>query len=149
MISDLDDIIEGIDKLLKTDEGFEAVKEGLMTQIEKYDFLGNYNYAYLINELDIEKISSWVVDQTMKKLDLAIMTGNYQSCLLWSRFLGELYKYELIKRSFLFDQIQRFLDLVKNDLGVVNIVCTVLETCQGYLSSKRVSSRNQRFLLLV
>ena len=49
--------------------------------------------------------------QTMKQLESAAISSSYQNCLLWSRFLGELYKYELIKRSFLFEQIHRFLEL--------------------------------------
>lgn len=37
----------------------------------------------------------------------------------------------------------------KGEVGVINLVCTVLETCYGYLDSKKVSTKNQRFLLLV
>ena len=69
--------------------------------------------------------------------------------MLWSRFLGELYKYDLMKRTSLFDQIYRFLEYGKGEIGVINLVCTILETCQGYLDSKKVLGRNQRFLLLV
>lgn len=35
--------------MIKTPEGLEAVKKKLIKQIEAYDFLGNYNYAYLVN----------------------------------------------------------------------------------------------------
>ena len=49
VIEDIDRIITGINKLLQSEKGVEAVREGLMAQIEKYDFLGNYHYAYLIN----------------------------------------------------------------------------------------------------
>jgi hypothetical protein len=52
IIDDIDRIISGIEKLIKTEEGLEAVKEKMLIQIEKYDFLGNYHYAYLINELN-------------------------------------------------------------------------------------------------
>jgi hypothetical protein len=82
-------------------------------------------------------------------LEEAVKTGNYQNCLLWSRFFAELYKYELIKRRFLFDKLQEFMNLGKGEVGVINLVCTVLETCHGYLDSKKISTRNQRFLLLV
>lgn len=81
----------------------------MIKQIEHYDFLGNYNYAYLVRELGINEITDYVVGQTVKRLEEAVKTSNYQNCLLWSRFLGELYKYDLIKRSFLFDQLRYFL----------------------------------------
>ena len=54
-----------------------------------------------------------------------------------------------MKRTSLFDQIYRFLEYGKGEIGVINLVCTILETCQGYLDSKKVLGRNQRFLLLV
>lgn len=41
------------------------------------------------------------------------------------------------------------MNLGKGEVGVINLVCTVLETCHGYLDSKKISTRNQRFLLLV
>jgi hypothetical protein len=125
------------------------VKEGLLTQIEQYDFLGCYNYAYLISELEVSSISEWIVAETIKRLTDAVLSGDYQICLQWARFLGELYKYQLIKRSFLFEQIQKFLEIGKSDIGVVNLVCTILETCQGYLESKRIAGKNQLFMLLV
>lgn len=85
----------------------------------------------------------------MARLEEAVKSSNYQNCLLWSRFLGELYKYDLIKRGFLFEQLLRFLKQGSGELGVINLVCTTLETCHGYLNSKRIPARNQRFLFLV
>ena len=31
----------------------EAIQSCLIKQIEKYDFLGNYNYTYMISELNV------------------------------------------------------------------------------------------------
>ena len=55
--------------MVNTPEGLEAVKERLIKQIEVYDFLGNYNYAYLINELAVKSITEWAVQETVRKLN--------------------------------------------------------------------------------
>jgi hypothetical protein len=111
--------------------------------------LGTYHYAYLINEIGVQEITDFIVTHTVQKLEEAVRAGDYQNCLLWSRFFGEQYKYDLVKRTFLFDKLKDFFNLGKGEVGVINLVCTVLETCHGYLDSKRIQSKNQTFLLLV
>ena len=48
VIDDIDDIIAGVEKLVKREGGVEAAREELLAQVGKYDFLGSYHYAYLI-----------------------------------------------------------------------------------------------------
>jgi hypothetical protein len=37
-------------------------------QISQYDFLGNYNYAFLLNELDLQEITDEVILKTLENL---------------------------------------------------------------------------------
>jgi hypothetical protein len=99
--------------------------------------------------LDSEPVIDFVVQKTVTLLEEAIRASNYQICLLWSRFLGELYKYNLIRRTYFFDQLSRFLKIGGSEITVINLICTVLETCENYLESKKISQRNQKFLFLV
>ena len=48
VIDKIENIIAGICKLIKRNGGLEAVREELMRQVGKFDFLGNYHYAYLV-----------------------------------------------------------------------------------------------------
>lgn len=48
VISEIHPIIDGILKLIKTPEGLLAVQKRLLTEVQEYDFLGNYHYAYLL-----------------------------------------------------------------------------------------------------
>lgn len=84
----------------------------LVRQIERYEFLGNYNYAYMISELNLPEITEYVVKKTIERLEEATRTGHFQNCLLWSRFLGELFKYNIIKRAFLFESLYKFLKMI-------------------------------------
>jgi hypothetical protein len=102
VIGDLDDMIREILKLIEKKDGMEALQVSLIKQIERYEFLGNYNYTYMISELNIPEITDYTVQKTIERLEEATRHGNYQNCLLWSRFFGELFKYNLIKRSYLF-----------------------------------------------
>ena len=68
VIDDIDDIIAGVEKLVKREGGVQAVREELLTQVGKYDFLGSYHYAYLIRQLDVDGISGWIVDEVVSKL---------------------------------------------------------------------------------
>ena len=82
-------------------------------------------------------------------MEQSIEEVSYQTCQLWSRFLGELYKYDLIKRSFLFQQLGRFVTLPpRNHILVLNLACTVLESCETYLTFKKIVANNQKFLFL-
>ena len=47
VIDDIEDIIAGITKLRKKNGGIQAIRKELLDQVGKYDFLGNYHYAYL------------------------------------------------------------------------------------------------------
>lgn len=102
VIDDLDDMIRETLKIMEKKGGLEALQMSLVKQIERYDYLGNYNYAYMLSELNLPEITEFVVKKSIERLEDSTRVGNFQNCLLWSRFLGELFKYEIIKRSFLF-----------------------------------------------
>ena len=53
VIEDLDDMIREILKVVDKEGGLAAVQASLIKQIERYDFLRNYNYAFMIGELNI------------------------------------------------------------------------------------------------
>ena len=52
VVEQTDEMIKEIDILMKKPEGVGAVQKSILKAIESYDFLGNYNYAYLLNELN-------------------------------------------------------------------------------------------------
>lgn len=47
----------------------KAIEKSIIRQISEYDFLGNYNYAYLLNELDLEEIIDYVIQKTIENLE--------------------------------------------------------------------------------
>lgn len=55
-------------KMMDKKGGVEALQVSLIKQIEKYEFLGNYNYTYMISELNIPAISDYVVAKTIERL---------------------------------------------------------------------------------
>ena len=127
----------------------EVFNRCLFDRILLYDFIGNYNYAYLLNELGVEEVTQYVIDKTISVLFESIKGYEYQRGMILSRFLGELYKYDLIKRSFLYYNLEQMLLLEGNELGVINAVCTVLDTCIGYLdTSKKTIAQNHKFRFL-
>ena len=68
VIDQLDDMIREIMKMMDKKGGVEALQVSLIKQIEKYEFLGNYNYTYMISELNIPAISDYVVAKTIERL---------------------------------------------------------------------------------
>ena len=48
IINEIDEIISGIKRIVRTSDGMKATQESIVKQISEYDFLGNYNYAYLL-----------------------------------------------------------------------------------------------------
>lgn len=88
VIDELDDMIREILKISEKKDGMEALQASLVRQIEKYEFLGNYNYAYMVSELNVPEITDFVVSKSIERLEEATRHGNFQNCLLWSRFLG-------------------------------------------------------------
>lgn len=55
----------GVLRLIKKSGGLEAVQKELLERIEQYDFLGNYHYAYLINELGVDDVTNWIINGTV------------------------------------------------------------------------------------
>lgn len=102
-------MIQGVFQVISKKEGLSAVKRSLLEQIEKYDYLGTYNYAYMLNKLDLQDISDGIACRTVERLEQHLRSCNPQNSLLLSRFFGEMYKYDLIKRSYLYDSLERFL----------------------------------------
>ena len=81
---------------MKKPEGVIAVKKSILKAIENYDFLGNYNYAYLLSELNYPKISNYITDMTIERLNKCLVDFENQKMMIWARFFAELYKYKLI-----------------------------------------------------
>lgn len=90
---------------MKTNQGFDALKVAFLRKIQKFDFMNNYNYAYLLEELKYNKLSDFVVERTIQNLLLYISNGENQKTILWAKFLAELYNYKIIERSLLFSTI--------------------------------------------
>ena len=63
-----------IDKLMKTPEGFEALKVEFLKTIERYDFLNSYNYAFLLDDLRYEELSNFIVDRTIQNITLCLVS---------------------------------------------------------------------------
>jgi hypothetical protein len=59
----------------------------------EYNFIGNYNYAFLLSDLNDENVISYILQNTSKLLFSFLKIYEYQKSMILSRFLGELYKY--------------------------------------------------------
>jgi hypothetical protein len=46
----------------------KAIQKSIIEQISQYDFLGNYNYSYLLNEIDLQEIIDYVIQKTIENL---------------------------------------------------------------------------------
>ncbi len=114
----------------------------------QYNFIGNYNYAFLLYELNDEKVTEYVVSNIISTLLASIKSYEYQRSMIAARFIGEMFKYELLKRSQLYNLLEDLLEIEGNQVGVINAVCTVLETCIGYLDSKKILAQNNKFRFL-
>eukprot|EP00919_Chromeraceae_sp_WS-2016_P076457 GHVR01180672.1.p1 GENE.GHVR01180672.1~~GHVR01180672.1.p1 ORF type:complete len:108 (+),score=6.46 GHVR01180672.1:4693-5016(+) len=57
IITDLNTIFEAVKEIIKTKEGLIAIKDTIILQIQRYNVLGNYNYAYLLDEIDDNELS--------------------------------------------------------------------------------------------
>lgn len=55
-------------KMMEKKGGVEALQLSLIRQIERYEFLGNYNYTYMISELNIPEITDYAVAKTIERL---------------------------------------------------------------------------------
>ena len=64
-----------------------------MERILEYNFIGNYNYAFLLSDLNNEDVISYVLENNSKLLFSFLKAYEYQKGMILSRFLGELYKY--------------------------------------------------------
>lgn len=58
--------------------------------------MNNYNYAYMLEELNYTKLSNYVVDRTIQNVLLYLASGENQKTILWAKFLAELYKYKML-----------------------------------------------------
>ena len=55
-------IMKEVDILMKEKGGPEALRKAFISAISKYDFLGNYNYAYLLEELQYPELTNYIID---------------------------------------------------------------------------------------
>jgi hypothetical protein len=39
--------------------------------------------------------------------------------------------------------------VASNEIGVIHALCFIFEACSGYLDTKKIGKKNERFLLLV
>ena len=142
VIEELDDMMTDIDELMKTPQGFEALKVQFLKTIEKFDFLNSYNYAFLLEDLQYDQLSNFVVDRTIQNLTLCLVSRENQKTILWGKFFAQLYKYKLLERSLLYSTIENLFKISNNEVGVINVICNILDACVGYLDSKKVSKNN-------
>ena len=70
---DSDQIINRIDELIKNEDGLSAIQDALLKSIESYDFLGNYHYAYLLDELNYPELSNYITDKTIANLHKCLL----------------------------------------------------------------------------
>lgn len=50
--------------------------------------MNSYNYAYLLQELQFNELSNYVVDRTIQNLSLCLASGENQRTILWAKFLA-------------------------------------------------------------
>ena len=93
-------------------------------------------------------MTEFIINNIISTLIESIKSYEYQRGMISARFIGEMFKYELLKKSQLYNTLEDVLLIEGNAIGVINTVCTVLETCVGYLDSKKILSQNNKFRFL-
>lgn len=102
------------------------MNRNLLQKILEYNFIGNYNYAFLLYELNDERVSEFIVNNIINNFISSIKAYEYQKGMISARFIGELFKYEMIKRAQLYKILEDLLLVETNQVGVINGICTVL-----------------------
>ncbi len=64
-----------IEDIMKTEEGFDAIKVAFLKNIENCDFMGSYHYGYLLGELNCQRFSNFIVERTIQNLILYLARG--------------------------------------------------------------------------
>lgn len=124
---ELEETLRKIKKLLAKGKLYlESLNRNLLQKILEYNFIGNYNYAFLLYELNDERVSEFIVNNIISNLNASIKSYEYQKSMISARFIGELFKYEMIKRAQLYKALEDLLLIDTNQVGVINGVCTVL-----------------------
>lgn len=124
---ELDDALKKIRKLIAKGKTYlESFYRILLQKILDYNFIGNYNYAFLLYELNDERVSEFIVTNIISNLMTSIKSYEYQKSMISARFIGELFKYEMVKRNQLYKILEDLLIIEANQVGVINAVCTVL-----------------------
>lgn len=88
IFEEIDEILEELQILMKRPEGMNAIRKMIMKKVEEFDFINNYNYAYLLQEMQNSDLSNFVVDRSIQMLYLYLLSSENQKTILWSKFIA-------------------------------------------------------------
>lgn len=77
--------------------------------IDQQDFLNSYYYASLIKDLHHKPLNQQVHTLAFSSITDSLTQMDAQRSVCWSRFLGELYTYEIVGRRRLIEDLTEIL----------------------------------------
>ncbi|KZV46480.1 hypothetical protein F511_10585 [Dorcoceras hygrometricum] len=128
---------------------------------------GKYSHIHLLASLTAclsryhEDFAVSVVDEVLEEIRLGLELNDYemqQKRIAFMRFLGELYNYELVDSSVIFDTLYLTLDFghgtmeqdildPPEDCFRIRIIFTLLQTCGHYFNKGSSKRKLDRFLI--
>lgn len=114
--------------------------------IDQQDFLNSYYYASLIRDLHHKPLNQQAHTLAFSSIIASLIQMDAQRSVCWSRFLGELYNYEIVSRRKLIENLTEILQKYQEAATLASslkCICATLETSKYYLKESEIS-RDQR-----
>jgi len=133
----------------------------VLLKVGKGRFSTLHNVASLVSGLATyhEEFGIRFIDALLEEIRMGLEMNNYtfnQRLILYVKFLGELYNYNLIEHNLIFDTLYFLLGLPdeeqhspfddKHNLFRIRLICTLLDTCGSYFKWGTHKKRLDRFL---
>jgi hypothetical protein len=128
-------ILKKMERLLKEDHP-QKVLQFVAAGIDHKDFLNSYYYASLIRDLNHKPLHQQVHALALSSITVSLPLLDAQRSVCWSRFLGELYNYEIISRRKLIEDLTDILQRYQEAATLsssLKCICATLETAKHYL----------------
>ena len=142
--------VSELQKVLVDNEDYlNILMTRLLKQIPKHQYIENYLLAVLVEKFNSKELIAALKHTVKEKLIRAIETEENQECISWARFFGELFNYDIVSKEEFYGLMEGLLKTELSSTGVINVICTILDSSKFYLVVKKTSSINQklRFIL--
>jgi hypothetical protein len=144
-------ILKKMERLLREGES-ARILQFVAAGIDRHDFLSSYYYASLVKDLAQKPLNSQLHQLTLATISKSLRDLDSQRSICWSRFLGELYNYEIISRKKLIEDLAQLLQnhqAASTLSSCLKCICATLETAKFYLKDSELSRDGQEVLTLL